>query len=581
MLGLSLVSAGGAFFLSALLISIPIAALTRAQVEREKLKASAITDRITSELNLAISNLYPIPLIQSALKHMQGSGLEYVIWRRESGTDRDTAFIRSGMFIMNDPVSTPLIIGETEFRLNVQPHTGWMDRRSLKIRLLAGGVLCFLAAMLSATVARLLKTGNLYRLLADNSYDVIWAMDLPSLRFSYISPSVKKLTGFSQEKAMTQTLREALDDESCDFVEKTLAERYQKFMAGEKEMLTSISEVRQRCADGSLLWISVATTFLVDARGNPTGILGVSRSIEERKKAEETAKEAHAELEGFFTLAQDLFAIFNKDGQFKRMNLEWENTLGYTARELEGTSFFDYVHPDDKERTSQVYTNLLTGKPVGKFSNRWRSKHGNWVWLEWRARIQTDSSIHAAARDITDRIAQEERLKKAATIDMLTGCLTRRQFFRLAETACGRALREGEPVSVVMLDLDHFKSVNDTLGHLAGDSVLIEVGKRLLRAAGPAAILGRYGGEEFVTCLPDMNFNQALIVAKAMREALASSPISACESSIVITASLGLATAGNSTMSLEDLVREADDGLYRAKNEGRNRISWTEAGRGD
>jgi len=168
--------------------------------------------------------------------------------------------------------------------------------------------------------------------------------------------------------------------------------------------------------------------------------------------------------------------------------------------------------------------------------------------------------------------ASREALLHLATHDPLTGCPNRRLALERLEQELARGARSGVPVTVAILDLDHFKSVNDTHGHLVGDAVLREVSSRLLRALRPYDVCGRYGGEEFIIVLPGSDAETGRAVAERLREAVSEEPIDGAGAELTVRFSAGLATTTMGPDALEAVLRAADDALYRAKALGRDRL---------
>jgi diguanylate cyclase (GGDEF)-like protein len=169
------------------------------------------------------------------------------------------------------------------------------------------------------------------------------------------------------------------------------------------------------------------------------------------------------------------------------------------------------------------------------------------------------------------REATFERLSKT---DSLTGLTNRRHFVALVEHEMARTTRYGKPLSLVILDLDHFKLVNDTRGHLAGDAVLVAVGKILTSGIRTLDVACRYGGEEFALLLPETDLEGACELAARLGTALSEQPIDVGEGEpVYATMSIGVAAIPDpATASVDDFIRRADDALYDAKNAGRNRI---------
>ena len=165
--------------------------------------------------------------------------------------------------------------------------------------------------------------------------------------------------------------------------------------------------------------------------------------------------------------------------------------------------------------------------------------------------------------------ALQSELENLATHDSLTGALTRRALFSQGEVELARASRTGEPMSVLMMDLDHFKQVNDTHGHLVGDAVLRDFALRVEAQRRQTDLFGRYGGEEFVLLLPNTDAAQSQVVAQRILDSRSADPrLPLC------TVSIGVATHQRSDdgQTLETLINQADQALYQAKGQGRNRI---------
>jgi diguanylate cyclase (GGDEF)-like protein len=184
--------------------------------------------------------------------------------------------------------------------------------------------------------------------------------------------------------------------------------------------------------------------------------------------------------------------------------------------------------------------------------------------------------IRAGARIIQLQEELMEALKVSefqATHDGLTGLMNRTAILKTLKLELERSKRESRPLAVAIGDLDRFKQVNDLLGHLAGDAVLVEITKRITSTLRPYDSAGRYGGEEFIIVLPGCDSNNAKNIADRLRSAIAASPIRTTEGPINCTMSFGVTVAdGKEATDLDSLIQTADEALYRAKRLGRNRV---------
>ncbi len=197
---------------------------------------------------------------------------------------------------------------------------------------------------------------------------------------------------------------------------------------------------------------------------------------------------------------------------------------------------------------------------------------------------ELDARLRAGRRIVelqAQLVAAREALREQATHDALTGLLNRRALLDSLERGLARSRRETSPLSVVLLDLDHFKPVNDTHGHNAGDLVLREVAARLRHSLRGADAVGRWGGEEFLAVLPGCDLAYTTQVAERLRADMAAATVALRGGrTVTVTCSIGCAGTADGAVSVEELIATADAALYRAKENGRNRVEQAPAGGG-
>ncbi|MFL6247043.1 MAG: GGDEF domain-containing protein [Thermoanaerobaculia bacterium] len=186
-------------------------------------------------------------------------------------------------------------------------------------------------------------------------------------------------------------------------------------------------------------------------------------------------------------------------------------------------------------------------------------------------------------RENLDLVVKNRMLSEVSSRDALTGLYNRWFVVEKIESEMNRALRHGSPMSLLMLDIDHFKRVNDTWGHGAGDQVLQGIGKLLRDSCRVYDVPGRYGGEEFCIVLPETKPGSTTVVAERIRSRLEATALQCGETAIAVTASIGIAgldvSEGSELLSPAALIDRADRALYSAKNRGRNRVEmWDHSG---
>ncbi len=182
------------------------------------------------------------------------------------------------------------------------------------------------------------------------------------------------------------------------------------------------------------------------------------------------------------------------------------------------------------------------------------------------------SGVVAIWHDVTERERLHQELQHLAITDSLTGQYNRRGFFQMGEVEIDQFHRYYRPLSVIIIDLDHFKAINDTHGHSVGDQVLRTFAERCCREIRHVDLYGRLGGDEFAILLPETDIFEAAEIARRILQSISGTPISSSNGPIQVTVSIGVAMALKNTIRLEDLLRRADEALYTAKQKGRGRV---------
>jgi diguanylate cyclase (GGDEF)-like protein/PAS domain S-box-containing protein len=269
-----------------------------------------------------------------------------------------------------------------------------------------------------------------------------------------------------------------------------------------------------------------------------------------------------------FELGRDVQCILDFQGRFKDVNPALRRVLGYTREELIGQHVSAIVHPDDGQRTSEEAERLQHGYyKTREFEGRYRNKDGEWVWIEWAAHAAiVEGLIYASGRNITKRKTREYELERAALVDPLTGLANRRGFERALERELAAAKRHSLSPALVVVDLDHFKAINDRHGHQTGDQLLVAAAQTLVATVRASDLPVRLGGDEFAVLLPDCDLTTAEVVAGKIVAALRRQQIAAEDGPVPVSASAGVALLGQEGITSGlDLIRAADKAMYRAK----------------
>lgn len=322
-------------------------------------------------------------------------------------------------------------------------------------------------------------------------------------------------------------------------------------------------------SDGRKIITEVSTNHIKDAEGEVIRVVHVSRNITARKAADMAMMQLSTAVE----TAADMIVITDHEGHIEYVNPAFESITGYTRAEAVGKTpriLKSGAHGEEFYR--DLWNTILSGNIYrGIFTNR--KKNGELYYDEctitpMRDRQNVITHFIATAKDITERILAEEKLRDYAERDFLTGLYNRRKFYELLEQEKERAVRYFRPLSLVMFDIDHFKAVNDTHGHAAGDGVLRTTASVVTDQIRTSDIMGRIGGEEFAVLATETTSENAMVLAEKIRCA-----VEAAEHKGVgkVTISIGISTY-DSGLTLDEFVRRADEALYAAKNGGRNRV---------
>ncbi|MGQ3891676.1 diguanylate cyclase domain-containing protein [Legionella sp. CNM-4043-24] len=289
-------------------------------------------------------------------------------------------------------------------------------------------------------------------------------------------------------------------------------------------------------------------------------------------------EESESRFRSAFDSAAIGMAIVSLDGKWLKVNKSLCQLVGYTEEELLLLDFQTITHPDDLELDLSYAQQLLTGEISSyHLEKRYIQKNGNVIWILLSGSLIRNNQNQplyfiAQIQNIDTQKQAEHELKYIAYHDVLTGLANRKQLEKSFEAALSYAQRHQNQIAVLFMDLDHFKEINDSLGHDTGDLLLVEVGARLKKNTRSTDILTRQGGDEFIIVLTELTgSDQAIDVAKKILSTV-SKPIKTERHEIAITASIGISIYPKDGDDLKTLIKQADKALYVVKSEGGNNL---------
>ena len=420
-----------------------------------------------------------------------------------------------------------------------------------------------------AAESGLRKSEAMYRNLVETSNDLIWSVDAAG-RWTYLNPAaVQRIYGVQAGEMLGREFRDLLAQE---VTERDVAV-FSRILGGESVFDYETRHVRR---DGSHVDLSFNAVPLRDAKGAVIGATGTARDVTTEKTAAATLYENVEKLRLAVDAAELMYWEWERDSDQLHWGRDPSAIVGTAGgRTTRWSEYMEMVHPDDRER----YLNTVNAawEQAGVCSNEYRviRQDGRVAWLSSHAKTLADASGRAyrmigVSQDITERKRQEEEARFLAYHDTLTGLPNRRLLDDRLRQAIFLAQRRDARIALMVVDLDHFKQVNDALGHRAGDAVLREAAHRIAGCLRKADTLARHGGDEFVVVIPDLQLEgDCQVVAEKILRALVP-PFQVDGRDFAIGASIGMSLYPTDAGDAEALLRNADVAMYRAKQLGRN-----------
>lgn len=341
--------------------------------------------------------------------------------------------------------------------------------------------------------------------------------------------------------------------------------------------LISSEEINLIKSTGELKTFHTVKKSLINDFGEIIGMCGISTDISKQKELENVIKEQNKLLDAVLNNV-DAY-VYMKDDQryFRYVNDKTaamfgksnENIIGKLDSDVIGQEMADHFWQSDKLvfETNEKQT-------IAEVADDGEGNSRHYISMKMPYKISEEShALIGFSTDVTELYQLKEEFKKQANTDALTGLYNRRYFFKHAAIEFGRAKRHDLDMTVISIDIDYFKDINDKYGHPIGDKALIKVSENVLKSLRQEDILARIGGEEFSIILPNTTLEQAKYVAKRICQTKNKFVVNAQNNeAIEIHVSVGLASMKATDINFDDLFVRADNALYQAKETGRNRV---------
>jgi len=423
-------------------------------------------------------------------------------------------------------------------------------------------------------VSELKQAEALYRIIAESSYAGVYMVQ--EGKFIYLNTNAARYVGYTPEEMIGGAAIDIIHPADRESARRCAVDML-------KGVRTAPYEFRVVDKEGGIRWI-METLRAVEYRGR-RAILANSMDVTELKAMEASLRLSEERYRTIVENMTDGYYEVDLTGKFLFINDAFATTAGYRKEEVLGRVFQDFVDEEQAANGRRVFGRVFaTGEPVKGFEWQIRDRQGEKMTLEVSIILIRDDEnrprgFRGIARDITERRRAEKQIRYYAFHDFLTGLPNRNLLYDRVEIALANAARKNRGLAVMLLDLDKFKNLNDTMGHEAGDHILKGAAKRLQHLVRKGDTVARIGGDEFIVILTDVRYpGDAVNIAEKVIAAF-KEPFFIDGREVRLTVSAGVSLYPWDGMDFDCLKRCADDAMYKAKDKGRNCYVLTEAAR--
>jgi diguanylate cyclase (GGDEF)-like protein/PAS domain S-box-containing protein len=417
----------------------------------------------------------------------------------------------------------------------------------------------------TATQPSVREHASLLRLVANSVPALMAFYDADTLRCLFANSAYARTFGFDEQSILGHTLEEIIGAEAMRAIEPHIAEvtRHQRSAHYERQLAT---------AQGGTRWLDVQLLPHFAADGVVDGAFVLINDITPRREAELALRLSEERLSQFMDASVEGI-VFHKEGVITDANLPVQRLTGYSLQELRGRRTLEFIAPDEVPRALE----MIARRAELSYESAVIHRDGTRIPVEFIVRMierGSEALRMVIVRDLRAALAQRAHIHHLAHHDPLTDLLNRHAFMeRLAEQMASSRAQEAQG-ALLFIDLDHFKRVNDSLGHVAGDVLLQTLSQRLVAQVRASDVVARFGGDEFVVLLPGALQPAQVEEVTAKLLAALGAPVLLEGRPISVTPSVGIALYPQHAANAADLVKHADAAMYEAKRQGRATHRW-------
>jgi diguanylate cyclase (GGDEF)-like protein/PAS domain S-box-containing protein len=406
-----------------------------------------------------------------------------------------------------------------------------------------------------------------FRNVLERMQDSYYEVDLGG-RFTFVNEATCRDLLYTREELIGNSYTMIMSDEEA---KRVFVEFHKVFLSGEPNRGFAHKVIKKGGATG---YAESSVSLLKDDQGRPSGFNSVSRDVTERKLLEERLRRSEERFRTILENMQDSYYEVDLAGNFTFINISASDRLGYSRGELLGKNYRFTTATDDLGNILAAFNEVYkTGIPNKCFINKSICRDGSIVIVESSIGLLRNEfgevvGFNSVGRDITQRMEFEQRLADMATHDFLTGLPNRVLLNDRLHVALAQAHRNKNKLAILTLDLDRFKTVNDTHGHHMGDELLKAVGQRLTGIIRSGDTIARMGGDEFLLLMPELHQSDSIpsIISKIVEAFKA--PFIIEGHRLNISASIGIATYPDDGIDMDALMRKSDSAMYDIKKHG-------------